>query len=101
VRRRDGFIDEQSALDELLTRWNIRLGDSPEHRRIALRMARHDADLSRQAESDADVVAALTSVPHQEAPISGEEPPRRAPEPSDDDDGDIEEDYLDDDLEWA
>lgn len=105
VRLRDGSVDEQSALDELLTRWNIRLGDSPADRRIALRMARHDADLSRQAASDAEVVAALTSLPQQRDSmdsIGAEEPSRRAPELSDDDDdGDIEEDYLDDDLEWA
>jgi transposase InsO family protein len=100
VLRRDGFIDEQSALDELLTRWNIRLGDSPENRRIALRMARHDADLSNQVDSDADLVAALTSVPHHGKSVTVDEP--RPHEPSDDDDdGDIEEDFLDDDLEWA
>jgi transposase InsO family protein len=106
VRRRDGAVDDQVALDEMLTRWNIRLGDSPENRRIALRMARHDADLSRQVDDDtaddAGVVAALTSVPHPEEYAGNDEPRQFGPEPSDDDDdGDLEDDFLDDDLEWA
>ena len=101
VRRRDGVVDDQVALDELLTRWNIRLGDSPASRRIALRMARHDADLSNQGD-DADVVAALTSMAHLQAPEGGGGAPQFGPEPSDDDDDDdIESDFLDDDLEWA
>jgi transposase InsO family protein len=106
VRRRDGAVDEQVALDELLTRHNIRLGDSPANRRIALRMARHDADLSRQAADDptddAEVVAGLTSLRHLNEQAGDDGPAQYGPEPSDDDDDDeVEDDFLDDDLEWA
>lgn len=103
VLRRDGFVEEETALDELMTRWNIRLGDSPADRRIALRMARHDADLSREAESDAEVVAALTSVPKPEdQPAVTTRAPREVELSDDDDpDDDAEEDFLDEDLEWS
>lgn len=103
VLRRDGVVEEETALDELMTRWNIRLGDSPADRRIALRMARHDADLSREAQSDAEVVAALTSVPKPQDHAILAEPAPREVELSDDDDpdDDVEEDFLDEDLEWS
>jgi transposase InsO family protein len=89
VLRRDGFVDQKTALDEMLTRHDIRLGQSAEERRIALRIARQDAALSNQVESDADLVAALVSLADTDEadPTSGrgDEPRRQEAEPSDDD----------------
>lgn len=111
VLRRDGAIVEETALEELMTRWNLRLGDNPADRRIALRMARHDADLSRQADSDADLVAGLASLPKPDDRPTVDEPAPREVELSDDDeaddleqdvaDDDLEQDFLDEDLEWS
>lgn len=60
-------------------------------------------NLSRQAESDAEVVAALTSVPKpQDHPTLAPPAPREVEFSDDDDpDDDVEEDFLDEDLEWS
>jgi transposase InsO family protein len=103
VRQRDGFVDERSALDELLSRWNIRIGESPESRRIALRTARQDAALSNQVESDAELVAALASVSDAThvSPEGATPQPHEAEVSEDADDGDLDDDYPDDELEWS
>jgi hypothetical protein len=106
VLQRDGFLDEKTALDEMLTRWNIRLGETSEERRIALRIARQDAALSNQVESDADRVAALVASTHAvdddaAEPSKAEPRPQDAETSDDDDDADIAADYLDDELDWV
>jgi hypothetical protein len=57
------FIDDQLVLDELLSRWQVTAKSSATDRRLALRLARHDAPLSHEAQpSDAKQVADLHSV---------------------------------------
>jgi transposase InsO family protein len=106
VLRRDGAVDFTSALDEMLTRWNIHLGQTVEERRMALRTAREDFALSKQVQTDAESVAALPSVAQAvaatAAPADGGPSESRERESGDDDiDTEIEEDYPDDDLDWA
>lgn len=102
VRQRDGYVDEETALEELLTRYNIRLGDSPQSRRIALRMARHEADLSNQTDDDAEVVGALTSVAEHVSPTNIDRATTPQVETSDDDaDADLDDDLYDNDLVWT
>lgn len=106
VLKRDASFDFTRALDEMLTRWNIRLGQTVAERRMALRTARADFALSNQVKTDADAVAALPSVAQAasaaEVTADGERSDNRAPEPSDDDtDAELEKDYLADDLDWA
>lgn len=60
--KRHRFIDDQLVLDELLSRWQVTAKSSAKERRLALRLARHDAPLSHEAKStDARCVAELAS----------------------------------------
>lgn len=98
-----GFVDDQLALDELLTRWNLHMGVSAAERRMALRMSRQDEALSNQVEvSDAAVVTGLPSV--QAVTGAADQIPRGEETVAGDDDTDEElaEDYDDDDgVDWA
>jgi hypothetical protein len=103
VLQEHGFVDDQLALDELLTRWNLHMGVSAAERRMALRMSRQDEALSNQIETaDADAVAGLPTV--QAAIGAGERPPVRSDKTAvsdDDTDDELAEDYDDDSMDWA
>jgi transposase InsO family protein len=107
VLDKHGFVDERVALDEMLTRHKLHMGDSPAERRIILRMSREDAALSHQAEPDeADLVRALPSVkrvlPQTGTPSSTEPNGWYDAEAGDDDsDDDLDDDYDVDELEWT
>ena len=102
VLQENGFVDDQLALDELLTRWNLHMGVSAAERRMALRMSRQDEALSNQIEiSDAAVVAGLPAVqavtgPADRRPLSPEE----TAVGDDDTNEELSEDY-DDGMDWA
>ncbi len=103
----NGFVDERSALDALLTRWSLGMGRSVAERRIALRMARIDAALSHQVDvDDAARVEALPSVRdaiNPPAPAEGAGPgtDREGEQGDDDRDDDLTDDYDIDELEWT
>jgi transposase InsO family protein len=107
VLRKHGFVDDRLALDEMLTRHRLHMGDSPAERRIALRMSREDAALSHQVDpDDAELVQALPSVNSALTTpdtSSSTEPGQWYPaEASDDDsDDDFDDDYDVDELEWT
>ena len=57
------FVDDLLVLDELLARWQVTAKSSATERRLALRLARQDAQLSGKTQlSDAEQVAQLPSV---------------------------------------
>lgn len=56
------YPDDESAVAELLERWNLGLGMTMSERRIALRMAREQSAIELPATDAADEVAALSSV---------------------------------------
>jgi hypothetical protein len=107
VLDKHGFVDERVALDEMLTRHKLHMGDSPAERRIILRMSREDAALSHQTEPDeADLVRALPSVkrvlPQTGTPSSTEPNGWYDAKAGDDDsDDDLDDDYDVDELEWT
>ncbi|CAN5555894.1 helix-turn-helix domain-containing protein [soil metagenome] len=103
VLQEHGFADDQLALDELLTRWNLHMGVSAKERRMALRMARQDDALSHQVEvTDADLVAGLPSVQAVTRPTT---PPPSGPDASvvgdDDTEEELADDYDDDGMDWV
>jgi len=87
--RRHGFVDDRLALTELLARWQIAMGASPAERRIALRLARAEAALSKQVSADDAAAAAeilsrnAVRPPHPCAAFGGD----------DDDDAELHADY--------
>lgn len=100
VLQEHGFVDDQLALDALLTRWNLHMGVSAAERRMALRMSRQDSVLSNQVEvSDAEVVAGLPSV--QAVTDTGGEAPGgwEADGGDDDSEEELAGDY--DGMDWA
>jgi transposase InsO family protein len=103
VLQEHGFVDDQLALDELLTRWNLHMGVSAKERRMALRMSRQDEALSNQVElTDAAVVAGLPTV--QAVTGRADRPPAGPEETAagdDDTDDELTEDYDDDSMDWA
>jgi hypothetical protein len=103
VLQEHGFVDDQLALDELLTRWNLHMGVSAAERRMALRMSRQDEALSNQVETtDAAVVAGLPAVQAVTEPADRPPPRRDETAVSDDDtDDELAEDYDDDSMDWA
>lgn len=103
VLQEHGFVDDQLALDELLTRWNLHMGVSGKERRMALRMARQDEVLSSQVEvTDADLVAGLPSVQAiAETTDSPMEPEESTVGGDDDTDDELADDYDADGMEWA
>ncbi|WP_328732891.1 TnsA-like heteromeric transposase endonuclease subunit [Streptomyces caniferus] len=56
------YPDDESAVAELLERWNLGLGMTMSERRIALRMAREQSAIELPSTDAADEVAALPSV---------------------------------------
>jgi transposase InsO family protein len=101
-----GFVDDQLALDAMLSRWNLGMGLSPQERRMALRMSREDAALSHQiSTSDVDMVRDLPSVKEtlSKDPASDMRAVRASDTDLGDDDGDeeLEDDYAVDELEWT
>ena len=57
------FVDDLLVLDELLARWQVTAKSSATERRLALRLARQDGQLSGKTRlSDAEQVAQLPSV---------------------------------------
>ena len=101
-----GFVDDRLALDAMFTRWNLGIGLSPKERRMALRMSREDAALSRQADTEeAEVVLDLPSV---KAAFTTDSIPKPSPVEElvtefddDDSDDDLDDDYEVDNLEWT
>jgi transposase InsO family protein len=106
VRDQNGFVNDRLALDEMLTRWNLGMGQSVQERRIALRMARSDAALSHQASTDdATVVGQLPSVNAALAPEADSDTnqiPNVSAELGDDDnDDELDDDYEIKEFEWT
>lgn len=107
VLQEHGFVEDQFALRELLKRWNLSMGVSPEERRIALRMSRQEQALSRQADADdAQSVLGLPSVaalqnddrPALQTAMSGSADQQDG---DDDDVAELEDDYDDESFDWA
>ena len=102
-----GFVDDRLALTELFKRWQLGLGNSPAERRMALRLAREDAALSNQADSDeADIVSTLSTVKALErGDQAAFQKHDEVPDPNagdDDDPSELHADYAEDEgLEWA
>ena len=104
VLQEHGFVDDQLALDELLTRWNLHMGVSAAERRMALA----DVASGRGAEqSDRDHrrccgrrLAGRAGC--HRSPRIGLPPRRDETAVSDDDtDDELAEDYDDDSMDWA
>jgi hypothetical protein len=64
------YPDDESAMADLLERWNLGLGMTRAERRIALRMAREQSAIDLPSTDAADEVAALPSVARVLAPDS-------------------------------
>lgn len=95
------FVDDQLVLDELLARWQVTAKSSAAERRMALRLARQDAQLSGKTRlSDAERVAQLPSVaavsPPESDPLDSAE---FGDDPVDGDTTEISDDDSDDELD--